>query len=128
MRGLGEDLMQEGHVVYYESWKLNDKHNYWTHDLELVEIIHVLKMWRHYLLGRMFLLMNGHSELRYLFDQLNLNSTKTRWLAMITQFNFEIRYMKCKENKVADALSRWIQVKHRTTTSSYETDLQDHIL
>ena len=44
-RGLGGFLMQEGHVVCYESWKLNDQeHNYPTHDLELEAVIHALKM------------------------------------------------------------------------------------
>ena len=40
-RGLGGVLMQEGHVIYYESKKLNEhNHNYVTHDLELETIIH----------------------------------------------------------------------------------------
>jgi len=61
--------MQEGQVVCYESRKLNEhEKNYLTHDLELPTIIHALKMWRHYLLGRRFVLMSDHSGLRYLFD------------------------------------------------------------
>jgi len=74
-RELGGVLMQEGHVACYKSRKLN-KHeqNYVTHDLELTTIIHALKMWRHYLLGRRFVLMSDHSGLRYLFDQPNLNA------------------------------------------------------
>ena len=61
----------------YESQKLNEhEQNYPTHDLELAVIIHVLKMWRHYLLGRRFTLMSDHSGLRYLFDQSNLNARK----------------------------------------------------
>ena len=68
-RGLSGVLMQEGQVVCYESWKLNEhEKNYLTHDLELTSIIHALKMWRHYLLGRRFVLMSDHIGLRYLFD------------------------------------------------------------
>ena len=52
--------------------------------------------------------MSDHNGLRYLFDQLNLNSIQARWLAMISEFEFEIRYIKGKENMVADALSRMI--------------------
>jgi hypothetical protein len=45
--------MQEGHVICYESRKLNEHEiNYVTHDLELDTIVHSLKMWRHYLLSR----------------------------------------------------------------------------
>ena len=66
-RGLGGVIMQDGHVVCYESHKLN-KHeqNYPTHDLELAAIIYALKMWRHYLLGRRFVPMSDHIGLRYL--------------------------------------------------------------
>jgi hypothetical protein len=48
--GLGGVLMQEGHVIFYESRKLNEHEQcYVTHDLELATIVHALKMWRHYL-------------------------------------------------------------------------------
>jgi len=81
--------------VCYESWKLNEhEKNYPTHDLELATIIHTLKMWRHYILGRRFVLMSDHSGLRYLFDQPNLNVMQARWLATLSEFNFEIRYIK----------------------------------
>ncbi len=56
--------MQDGHVVFYESRKLNEhEQNYPTHDLEIVAIIHALKMWRHYLLGRRFTFMSDHNGL-----------------------------------------------------------------
>lgn len=101
--------MQEGQVLWYESRKLNEhKQNYLTHDLELAAIIHALKMWRHYLIGRQFILMSDHNGLRYLFDQLNMNSRKARWFPMISEFDFEIRYIKGKENRVAYAHSRQI--------------------
>jgi len=61
--------------VCYESRKLNEhEQNYVTHDLELSYIIHAFKVWKHYILGMIFVLMRDHSQLRYLFDQLNLNS------------------------------------------------------
>jgi len=69
--------------------------------------------------------MSDHNGLRYLFEQPNLNSSQARWLAMISEFEFEIRYIKGKENKVVDALSRRIQVNHIETMSSYRTDLKD---
>jgi len=94
-------------VVCNESQKLN-KHeqNYPMHDIYLVKIIHALKMWRNYLLGRKFMLMSDHIGLRYLFDQLNLIARQARWLATIINFDLDIRYIKGKENRVVDSLSR----------------------
>ena len=43
--GLRGVLMQEGHVIFYASKKLNEHEiNYVTHDLELDAIVHALKM------------------------------------------------------------------------------------
>lgn len=94
-----------------------------TRDLELETIIHALNMWRHYLLGRSFILMSDHSGLMSLFDQPNLNSRQARWLATLNKFDFEIRYIKGKENKVENSLSRRVQVNHISTVRSYGIDL-----
>jgi len=99
-----------------------------TCDLALAVIIHALKMGRHFLLGKRSVLMSDHSVLRYLFDQPNLNSRKVRWLAMLSEFDFEIRYIKGKENMVVDSLSRKVQLNHFVEMTSYGKDLQDHIL
>jgi len=42
---------------------------------------------------------------------------------MISEFDFEVRYIEGKENNVADALRREIQVNHIETMSSYGTEL-----
>ena len=75
-------LSQENCVIAYESRKLKQhERNYATHDLELAAIVHALKMWRHYLIGRKFFLMSDNVSLKYLFDQQNLNARQARWLA-----------------------------------------------
>ena len=71
--------------------------NYVTHDLELAAIVHALKMWRHYLLGRKFLLMTDHCVLQHLFDQPKINARQARWMALLSEFDFEIKHIKGKE-------------------------------
>ena len=111
--------MQEGKVICYESRKLNEHEvNYVTHDLELAAIVHALKMWRHYLLGRKFVLMTDHCGLRYLFDQPKLNAKQARWMALLSEFDFEIKHIKGKENSVADALSRSMRTIHLAVVST----------
>jgi hypothetical protein len=67
--GLGGVLVQNGYAICYESRKLNEHEmNYDTHDLELAAIVHVLKMWRYYLMGIKFELRINHSGLKYLFE------------------------------------------------------------
>jgi hypothetical protein len=45
--GLGGFLIQNGHVICYESRKLKEHEIHCaTHDLELATIVHALNMWR----------------------------------------------------------------------------------
>jgi hypothetical protein len=126
--GLGGVLMQEGSVVCYESRKLNEHEaNYVTHDLELAAIVHALKMWRHYLLGRKFVLMTDHCGLRHLFDQPKLNARQARWMALLSEFDFEIKHIKGKENKVVDALSRSMKTIHLAAVSTCETNVRERV-
>ena len=108
-RELGGVFMEEGQVVCYESRNLNvHQHTYVAHDLQLALVIHVLKMWGHYHPSRRFILVSDNSGLSYLFDQLNLNSRKSSWLATISEFDFEIRYIKGKETRLENSRSRRI--------------------
>jgi hypothetical protein len=67
-QGLGCVLMQDDRVVAYASRQLR-KHevNYPTHDLELDTVVHVLKIWRHHLMGKRCELYMDHKSLKYIF-------------------------------------------------------------
>ena len=104
---LGGVLIQDGHVICYESRKLKEhERNNVTRDQELTVVIHALKMWQNYLMGRKFLLLTDNSDVKYLFSQPELNARQAIWLAFLHEFDFEVRHIQGKENKVADALSR----------------------
>jgi hypothetical protein len=75
--------------------KENEK-NYATHDLELATIIHALKKWRHYLMGKRFKLRTHHNGLKYLFDQPTLNARQSRWLEFLCEYDFDIKHIKGK--------------------------------
>jgi hypothetical protein len=79
--GIGGVLSQNGFFICYESRKLKEhERNYVTHDLELASIVHALRKWRHYLMGKRFELRTDHNGMKYLFDQPALNSRQTIWL------------------------------------------------
>jgi hypothetical protein len=79
-QGLGCVLMQDGHVVAYASQQLR-KHevHYLTHCLELAVVVHALKIWRHYLMGKRCELYTDHKSLKYIFIQPGLNLRQRRW-------------------------------------------------
>jgi hypothetical protein len=80
--------------------------NYLTHDLELATVVHALKIWRHYLMGKRCELYTDHKNLKYIFTQLNLNLRQRRWLELIKDYDLGINYHRRKANVVADVLSR----------------------
>jgi hypothetical protein len=106
-QGLGCVLMQDGHVVAYASKQLR-KHEekYLTHDLELAAVVHALKIWRHYIIGKMCEVYSDHKSLKYIFTQPDLNLRQWRWLELIKDYDLGINYHPGKANVVADALSR----------------------
>jgi hypothetical protein len=125
--GLG-GLTQKEHLICYESRKLKEhEQNYINHDLELVVIIHDLKMWRHYIMDRKFLLLIDNSRVKYLFNQPDLNARQARWLAFLSEFDFEVRHIKGKENKVADDLSSIIQGLFEININREESNLEQRI-
>jgi hypothetical protein len=127
--GLGGVLSQKDHVVCYESQKLKEhERNYASHDLELEAIVHALKMWRHYLVGKKFELRTYHCGLKHFFGQPTLNARQTRWLEFLSEYEFEIKHIKGKENQVADALSNRVHEVHIATISMYMIDLKDKVI
>ena len=75
-------------------------------------------------MGRRFELKTDHCGLKYLFDQPTLNARQERWLEFLCEFDFEIKHIKGKENKVADALSRKVHEMHVASLSIFHTDLR----
>jgi hypothetical protein len=48
-------------------------------------------------------------------------------MALLSEFDFEIKHIKGKENKVADALSRSMEKIHLTTVSTCETNVRERV-
>jgi hypothetical protein len=106
-QGLGCVLMQDGHVVAYASRQLR-KHEekYPTHDMELATVVHALKIWRHYIIGKRCKVYLDHKSLKYIFTRPDLNVRQRRWLELIKDYDLGINYHPGKANVVANALSR----------------------
>ncbi|GJV79991.1 putative reverse transcriptase domain-containing protein [Tanacetum coccineum] len=82
--------------------------HYTTHDLEL-----------------------DHKSLQYILDQKELNMRQRRWIELLIDYDYEIRYHPGKANVVADALSRKERerpLRARALVMSVYTDLSERIL
>jgi hypothetical protein len=79
-------------------------------------------------MGKKFELRTYHIGLKYLFEQSTLNARQTRWLEFLSEYDFYIKHIKGKENKVADALSRRVHIMHATAVNMHQSDLKSRIL
>jgi hypothetical protein len=118
--GIGRVLMQDGRAITYASRQLRcHEENYLTHDLELLTVIHTLKVWSYYLLGNLVHIYTNHKRLKYLFTQPDLNMRQRRWLELIMDNELEVHYHPGKANVVADVLSRKHRCNHLTVQSHF---------
>ena len=105
--GIGGVLMQEKRAIAYFSEKLSGAQlNYPIYDKELYALVRVLHVWEHYLRPHEFVIHTDHETLKYLKGQTKLNKRHAKWSEFIESFPDVIKYIKGKENVVADALSR----------------------
>nr|GEV25070.1 putative reverse transcriptase domain-containing protein [Tanacetum cinerariifolium] len=61
---------------------------------------------RHYLYGTKCMVYTDHKSLQYILDQKELNMRRRRWVELLSDYDYEIRYHPGKANVVADALSK----------------------
>jgi hypothetical protein len=115
---IGGVLMQDGRAIAYASRQLRrHEEHYPTHNLELLAVVHTLKVWRHYLLGNLVHIYNDHKRLKYLFTQPDLNMRYQRWLELIKDYELKVYYHPGKAHVVADALSHKHRCNHITVQS-----------
>nr|GEV51900.1 hypothetical protein [Tanacetum cinerariifolium] len=99
---VGCGLDAKGKVIAYASLQLKIyEKNYTTHDLELRDVVFALKMWRHYLYGTRYVVFTDHKSLQHILDQKELNMRQRRWLKLLSDYDWEIRYHPRKENTEA---------------------------
>jgi hypothetical protein len=105
--GIGAVLMQEGRPLAFESRPLKGKDLHKPiYEKEMMAILHALKKWRPYLIGRHFKVKTDHDSLKYFLEQRLSSEEQQKWVTKILGYDFEIVYKKGKQNVVADALSR----------------------
>jgi hypothetical protein len=76
-------------------------------------------------MGTKFELRTDHYGLKHLFGLPTLNVRQTRWLEFLSEYEFEIKHIKGKENQVVDARNRRAHEMHIETKRKYGIDLKD---
>ncbi|XP_072086978.1 uncharacterized protein [Arachis hypogaea] len=135
--GIGAVLAQGKYPITYFSKKLSpNMQQQSAYTREFYAITEAIAKFRHYLLGKKFVIRTDQQSLKALLEQ-NLHTPEQhKWLHKLLGYDFEIHYKLGSENVVADALSRsylaawsmprseWLQsLKEEIATDTFLKDL-----
>ena len=109
--GIGAVLSQvidgDEHVIAYGSRLLTKAElKYCTTRRELLAVVHFVKAYRHYLVGKPFTIRTDHSSLRWIRNLKEPEGQNARWLETLDTYDFTIIHRPGKKHQNADALSR----------------------
>jgi transposase InsO family protein len=106
----GQLSQKQGDTIFpiaFASKKLTPaQKKYCTTRKELLALIAFTRQFRHYLLGRPFLVRTDHNSLAWLMRFKEIEGQLARWLEELAQFDMSIVHRKGKQHVNADALSR----------------------
>ena len=105
--GLGAVLMQDTHPIAYYSKTLGKQaSNKPIYEKELMAIVFAVLKWKHYLLGRRFVVKMDQLSLLHFLEQREVIGEYQNWMMKLMGFDFTIEYNPGRSSIVADALSR----------------------
>ena len=108
---IGAELLQvqggQEKVVAYGSISLApEQRRYCVTRRELLAVVRFTRQYRHYLLGKPFVVRTDHSSLSWLLSFKYPQGQLARWMEELSQFNMKIEHRPGKKHANADALSR----------------------
>ena len=108
---IGAVLSQVQHgqekVIAYGSRTLHKPEiNYCVTRKELLAVVYFVKYYKHYLLGRTFILRTDHGSLTWLYRFREPDGQISRWIQQLSAYDFTIVHRPGKKHGNADALSR----------------------
>lgn len=109
--GIGAVLSQveggrEGVIAHASRALTKQERKYATTKKELLSMVTFIKYFKHYLLGKEFVLWTDHNSLRWLHNFQGLEGQLARWVEQLASFQYRIVHRPGRGHANADALSR----------------------
>ena len=112
----GADWMTASPIAYYSRQLIQAERHYPTHEQELLGVVACLKAWRMELLGVRFHVLTDHRSLEYFDTQPHMSKRQSRWMELLSDYDYDVKHIPGEKNTVADALSRYAFTATEPTT------------
>ena len=103
----GKDWRTAWQIGFYSRQYRSSESHYPTHEQEMLAVVQCMKHWYPQLTGLQFTVLTDHAPLQHWKTQRDLSKRQLRWLDLLCNFDFDIKYIPGITNMAADALSRY---------------------
>ena len=104
---LSQEINGEERVICYGSRVLTkQERRYCVTRRELLAVIHFVKVYRHYLVGKHFIVRSDHAALRWLKSFKEPEGQVARWLEVLDTYDYTLVHRPGVKHGNADAMSR----------------------
>ena len=93
-------------IAYGSRTMLKAERNYCVTDKELLAVKHFIEYYKHYLLGRTFVVRSDHQALKWLFSLKDPSNRVASWNEILSAYSFAIEYRLGRQHGNADGMSR----------------------
>lgn len=95
---------------YYSKKISKCEQKYSVTDKEALAVVLACRHFHHYLWGTNFEIQTDHQPLTTIFRRRTKSPRVTRWMLEMREYHFRVKYVKGKDNVVADQLSRPVRL------------------
>ena len=103
---LSQTFDGEERVIAYGSRILTKMERQYCITRELLAVVHFVKYFKHFLMGRKFSFRTDHASLRWLKSFKEPEGQLARWLEVLDTYDFDLQHRPGIKHANADALSR----------------------
>lgn len=87
---IGAVLMHDSHPIAYHSQVLGLKNQLKPiYEKDLIAIVWAVQKWRHYLIGRHFIIKTDQKSLKFLLEQRVIGNQYQKWVCKLMGYDFE---------------------------------------